>query len=115
VTIPVKDQIDWLADDALRHRKEDTARALAAAAEGETYCLAYQHKPTGQWHFIPTVPVARKWRGGFPNEGVMRAHAVAELGDAVTIIITKVPPSHLSGADPSRERNARIREAARDA
>lgn len=65
----------------------------------DTFALSYHDKEGGTgWHYIPTVPVARKWRGPFPTEQAMKTTLVEELGRGVTITQTKCPPCHLNGA-----------------
>ena len=61
----------------------------------DTFALAYRDPANGQWWFIPTVPVARSWRGPFPNQAAMSPAARAELGAGVTIIETKCRPAQL--------------------
>ncbi len=33
--------------------------------EAGAFALAYYHKPSREWWFIPTVPEGRKWRGPY--------------------------------------------------
>ena len=61
----------------------------------DTFALAYRDPANGQWWFIPTVPVARSWRGPFPNQVAMSTAARAELGAGVTIFETKCRPAQL--------------------
>jgi hypothetical protein len=62
----------------------------------DTFALAYRDvQGRGDWWFIPTVPVARRWRGPFPTEAAMKVKAREELGAGVTVIETKCPPGQL--------------------
>jgi hypothetical protein len=61
----------------------------------DTFALAYRDPGNGQWWFIPTVPVARSWRGPFATGPAVKVAAQGELGAGVTITETKCRPAQL--------------------
>jgi hypothetical protein len=61
----------------------------------DTFALAYRDPANGQRWFIPTVPIARSWRGPFATEPAMKVAAQGELGAGVTIVETKCRPAQL--------------------
>lgn len=56
-----------------------------------TFALAYYHKPSREWWYIPTVPEGRKWRGPFDNLVL----AVKDMAEGTHVNITTVCPKHL--------------------
>ena len=67
--------------------------AHTMSTDEHTFALAYQCPVTKDWHYIPTHPEARKWRGPYRVVRALDDAINAELGADCCVTITTVPPN----------------------
>lgn len=58
--------------------------------------MTYYDVPTRTWHYRPTDPEARHWRGAYPSLEHMRRAMVSELGSQPAETTTHVRPPKLA-------------------
>jgi hypothetical protein len=80
----------------------------AAIPDDPAFALSFKHA-TG-FYYLPTAPApAKKWRGPYPTEAMMRTAMRTELGDDIAEFKTIVTPSSLTKKNaPDVGRQARL-------